>query len=224
MFLYFISPMLYRALDIFSEKDLRTICLVSLTVFSVFPSLFIFSSALDFYDSQHGKSIIWMIILFTLTFYLNKFGMHAVERIRKWHVIIVALSAAAVLVASRIVLKFVSFYLNMGGDGEGRMFFDESVFIVIISFCAFIFTLKTERVEFPKKINKFISSCAGTTLGIYLIHNNPYLRGIIWEKAGLFIFAKKEMEAVSIIMVVTLVFVSCMLFELAVKSIAEKIK
>ena len=221
LFLYFISPMLYRALDIFSEKELRTICIICLTVFSVFPSLFIFSSVLDFYDSQHGKSIIWMMILFTFTFYLNKFGTEVINKIKKIQIIVVASLATAILVISRIVLRFISFYLNMGGDGEGRLFFDESVFILAISFCIFIFTLKTDRIDLPQKANRFISSCAGTTLGIYLIHNNPHLREVLWEKAGTFIFSKNGMEMVYIIIVVIAIFVSCMFFELAVKSVTD---
>ena len=223
LFLYFISPLLYKALDIFSEKELRSLCLVNISVFSVFPSVFVFVSALDFYDAGHGKSIIWMILLFTCTFYLDKFGTEFIKKIRRSVLILVAASSTLILVLSRVVLRYISYRINLGGDGEARLFFDSSVFITVISFCIFILTLKSKEREKETAVRRFISLCSATTLGIYLIHNNPYLRDVIWGNAKSFIFGSKNMEIVMLILAVTAVFVASMAAELTRVLISKKI-
>lgn len=213
LFLYIMSPLLFKALNALSEKEVRIVCITSLVFFSLFPTLFIFESPLEFYDSQHGKSIVWMIVLFVLTFYIDKFGMEFIRKIKKSQVVIGLSLSVFLLVLSRIVLRYISFLIHLGGDGEGRLFFDESVFIVVISFAFFVLTIKTKPKMKKGKIDAITSLLAGTTLGIYLIHNNPYLRTLMWEKFKLLIFKYSGMEVLMVIAIVIAIFIVCFLVE-----------
>lgn len=224
IFLYAISPFLYEALDLFEKKVLLNLCVLSLIFFSIFPSVFIFSSVLDFYDAQHGKSIIWMIVLFMCTFYINKYGQNDINKIPKKIAVSMIAGATLFLVLSRVVLRYVSYLIGLAGDGEGRLYFDESIFIVIISFGIFILVIGSKKTKALTKFDHMITICSETTLGIYLIHNHPDLRRILWFNGNNIIFSNPGTEVPMLLVVVILVFATCMGCELCRISIVKALR
>ena len=223
LFLYIVSPLLFKALDSLSEKELRILCVIELLFFSIFPTAFIFESVIHFYDAQHGKSIIWMLVIFTLTFYIDKYGMTFIDRIKKSQVLIGMFATVLLLVFSRVVLRYISYLINLGGDGEGRLFFDESFLILIVSFGLFFLTLKERNRTARGKSSNLFANISNTTLGVYLVHNNPYLRGVLWSSVSPIVFAYPGVEIIMAVAVVWVVFTLCALLELIRISVSRKI-
>ena len=91
-----------------------------------------------------------------------------------------------------------------------------SIFLLLISSCLF---LGFHKLSFESKTVNFIAS---SVFGVYLIHDNPYLRTFIWNK--LFCVADYQDSCWLIpysVAVVLIVFFCCCIIELLRKYIFE---
>lgn len=105
-----------------------------------------------------------------------------------------------------------------GFQGSARYFMSQnSVTQVVLSLALFVLF---ERM--PLGSNRIVNAVAGTTLGVYLIHDNPLMRAWLWAHfEGMFGRDIVMIVAVGLSLSL-LVFIVCSIVEFARKSFVER--
>lgn len=108
--------------------------------------------------------------------------------------------------------------LNLIGWNGNLLNMRNSILIIGLAVSIFIFFANMEM-----KYNKVINLIAAATFGVYLIHDNLYLREIIWgelfNNTG---YAASSLLIIHVFISVILVFVSCTIIELIRQHLFEK--
>ncbi|MBE6631282.1 MAG: hypothetical protein E7623_01120 [Ruminococcaceae bacterium] len=219
--LYIISPYLNKMLSSLDEKDVRNLCIISFFIVSVLPSVLVFKHVQDLYDPSNGKGILWFLTLYLVVYYVKKYKYEKIKGIKNIYFLGAYILGVLVLFASAITFGTISIYIGMNGDGEGRMYFDSSVPMFISSLSLFLLAIKKDSKQDDKgRIAKMLSV---TSLGIYLIHEHPVLRRVLWE--GIYnLLEKKDDTEILMYTGLTIVFVFfvCTVIELS-RSIGLKV-
>ena len=173
--LYILSPYLNRALGALKRQELKRLCLILLVVFCILPTFLIFEPVQSLFDAKNGKGILWFVTIYVMTFYLKRYGDHFLK-IKNYVLYLTGVGSAVLLIGSHVVLKWLSTMLGMESDGAARLYFDSSAFVALISFILFILTLKQKKTAG----GKFWSRLAQASLTVYLIHEPPAVKQILW--------------------------------------------
>lgn len=164
--LYAISPILNISLESLNKEKLKILVVISLIIYSF---INVFLGATLFFSS-----IIWFIILYIITYYikiyinLNSFNSNKI--------IVVSLLSYVCIYLSVIIFDILgNRYMVLR---QHMLYFakENSIFTVISAFGFFLYFIKRKR--FYSKIINYISS---GTLAIYMIHENIFVRPIIYN-------------------------------------------
>lgn len=88
----------------------------------------------------------------------------------------------------------------------------DNIFIILASTMFFIY-FKNIKIKY-EKVSKLISSISSTTFSIYLIHDNPFIRSKLYNWLKVKSFANSNLLMFNIIIVVTLIFISCSIIDI----------
>jgi len=204
--LLLISPFLNVVLNRLEKEQYQKVVLVLLVILSIIPTI-----TTCYY--QFGNTL-WFVTLYSIAGYVRLHGSN-----RR--------SAKAYLITGMIfiALTFASCAIFMV-LGTKRTVFAEHVFyfygqekfnIFIISYCLFRAFEKMQIKE-----NKVINIISSATFGVYLIHDYPQMREVLWSN----IFANvKYQNSPSLIwysvLAVVVVFAVCSIIDLCRKKIIE---
>lgn len=163
---------------------------------------------------------VWFMVLYLIAGYIKKhFDLSKISFVQ---CILVTLSSIMLLFwiicsldnfnfsykVTYILEEYYNFYIR-----------ENSIFVMLSSMAIFLFFLKL-----PKKSNKFINKIASATLGVYLIHDNIYMRKYLWhdllntqDK-----FFSVDFLAYSVVIVI-IVYIACTIIDLIRQATIEKI-
>ena len=173
--LMLISPFLNKLVERLSKKDFLRLLALLIIMWSIYPT---------FTGNSFGYSeLAWFVVLYFIGAFIrlhldiNKFSS------KKLFVILIV-SFILLYLASSIMgqLAIIFNVKNLANGSLGVinvvMFLagDNKLFVLIISIMFFLIFLK--RKEFS---NKYINYVAGSTLGVYLIHDNDFIRQYLWD-------------------------------------------
>lgn len=197
--LYLISPFLNMILRKIDKRIYSKIILLILITLCIIP---IFEC-----EGNTLNSLIWFMTLYSISAYIKLYGDNWKISSENCFIILVIISFITYCVVS--IFYMTSTYL----------FAMESLPIFLISLLLFL-GFKNSNI----KDNKFINKIASTTFGIYLIHDNVYIRLFLWN----YIFKLNiyENDIVLIpysILSCMIVFVVCSLIDLIRKYTIEKV-
>lgn len=114
----------------------------------------------------------------------------------------------------------LSFKFGPSGNKLATDMLDMYVFAVTTPVCAYSLFMFFKNMNLGEI--KVINMIAGTTFGIYLIHDSMILRPVIWEKLfKINIVYSKGLYPVYIIGIVLLIFVTCMVIDIIRKKVFE---
>lgn len=180
--LYLISPFLNKFIKACNQKELRHCLIISFILFSVV-AYFTGNAAVN----NSGSTILQFVFLYLLGAYLHKYPIsnnyHFIRFSKeKKQVIFMFLTiffcvinffmlSFSILVKnldSSIIKSFADFIYN-------GIYFYSNPFVIIQTIFYFLF-FETLTVK-----SKIINKISGTTLGIYLIHDNSFVRNVIYK-------------------------------------------
>ena len=155
------------------------------------------------------NALLWFIFLYSCAGYIKLHGFNTEIKTKSY----ISTALIAVLFTFLLTVIFDIVGTKIAFFGEHATYFYEmhSLPIVIISSLLFLGFLKL-NIGF----NKIINVISSATFGVYLIHDNSYVRSFLWE--DVFMNASYYESNLLIpysILVIVLVFVVCTVIELA---------
>lgn len=200
--LYVISPFLNILLKSIDKDNYKKMLCVMLGCWCVIPTLL--------RREFQGNSIVWFVILYSVAGYVRLHGDNWKINYKQC----IVLSTIITMITYIIVMTM--FFVNF----ENSFYFYEmhTVFIFLISFLLFL-AFKKMNIKYNKIVNKL----AATTFGIYLVHDNDYVRAFVYGD----LFKVKSFQENNIligytILVCIIIFIACALIELIRSSTIEK--
>lgn len=174
--IYVFSPYAKTIIDKMERKDLKHMLIIAFVIWSVIaviPKTKTFTS-----------EFIILELVYFIGAYIKKYDINILNNKKR---IICIIGVILCMIIIMVMLELLSNYIYIlkNNDGYIRRFNGlSSPFIIVLAILIFnIF--KNINI----KCSKIINLLASTTLGIYLIHENVFLRKIIWQK--LFIIIPK---------------------------------
>lgn len=165
--IYLFSPFLKMVIDKFSKRDLKLLITLMILIWSIITMI---PGAKTFWNE-----FIWLVVIYIIGAYIKKYNVNLLKnnknRIIAVILIIVFLSTFMIIIEllsiKLLILKdFIQYFNNI-----------QSPFILILTILIFnIF--KNINI----KNNIYINVVASSTFGIYLIHENVFLRNFIWKE------------------------------------------
>ena len=165
---YMLSPFLIWALNKLTLEQHKKLTIVLVVIFSVNP--------FQWTEIQSGYHVVWFCVLFFVSSYIRRAEMFK-KRAKTYLAYYVLL--ALVLMVINIFVTILSKHFDIVKNVNVRNYnFLLTFFLSIMLFATFK-NIKIKRARFSGMVT-FLSSL---TLGVYLIHENIFIRDIIWKKA-----------------------------------------
>ena len=141
---------------------------------------FTFIPSSDPFSLIRGYSISWFLFLYTYAGYCSLYGSLFRGATRQRYFIIYLVCVALMVIAYG-VMEFVETKIPALTDYEMTGFF--SRYCSILNFIGSISLFHVfKSIEIKKRwMQKIIGLIAPLTFGVYLIHDNPHMRGIIYK-------------------------------------------
>lgn len=174
-YLLLCAPFLNILLHSLSEKGYRVLILLGVLLMVIPASI----PVISVFNKEAGNGILWFMLLYVTGAYFSK---HPPKR--KVHVYFVV---AALMIffawASRIGVDFISAKLGFDGVGSSRFSTFDSFPIYLFSVCMLCAAICYKKRE--QSANGVVLFFSGSTAGIYMIHEHPLVRSLLWGKLQL---------------------------------------
>ena len=154
--------LLFRALN---RRQLEKLLLLLLVLWCVVPTFTL--------QNLFGDTLAQMVMFYLMGGYFRLYPENFLQNRKvRWAMVLVPL---LLLMTSTVAIELLSARINLFA-GKGRLFYSRtSVFVVA---CAVgLFSVAVYSKPFT---NRFINALASCTFGVYLIHDNPAIREILW--------------------------------------------
>lgn len=188
--LYILSPFINKLINCLNKKQYSYLILVVFMIFSLWSTIIPPSNTINYGGSY---SISWFICLYLIAGYLRKY--YSNKKIKKS----ICISIYFITSLLNIIAYFGIKALNIKLILPDFLYNYYSITVVIGAISLFLFFKSLEIKH--KFIDKVINFLAPTTFAIYLIHENPNVRDILWEK---FHFVSNEPFAKMIFLIVVI--------------------
>ena len=160
LIVYLLSPFINIAFNSFTQKDLKKLIIIQ----SIIPNfLFI---------KFEFSNVLFFITLYIIGAYINKYPINIKNNLIPLIIFLITYLLTFFTIIGISILKkyFVIIFDEYYFIGLN------SIFTIVASISLFLFF---KNIEMP--YNKFINILASTTLGIYLFHENSYIKDSIWN-------------------------------------------
>lgn len=214
-----LSPFLNKLLMGLSQRQFRLLLGILFVLFSLWPNVFFFSPALNF---GGGSGVVWFSAVYLFGAYLKrfyrpdgKFGRHFLH----------FLAAALLIPASRFLIEIL-LATPLGNVGFlqdlmwGYSIFYEYNSVLVFAAAILLFTAFLNLQIRPGCLQRMIVAAAPLSFGVYLLHDNPNVRGILWETLNPSRLAGAWYLVPGVLLLAVSVFAVCALLEWMRKTIA----
>lgn len=201
--LYLLSPVLNKCLSLLTKKQHAATAAVLVVLMAVWNDLIPTS---DPFGVGRGYSLIWFVVLYVIAAYIRK---HLdVTKVRG--ALLTYFGASTVLLLLMLALYWLSQKISVLYEHGFYSYYARynSTIVLVASVALFVAFLKLRiQSDWLKRIIRFVSPL---TLGVYLIHDNPRVREVLWQEW----FPLSSMERnlllpLKTISIVLLIFVVC---------------
>lgn len=151
--LYIVSPLINKFIKSKSQYEHLAIILILVAIQSMLMQI----------GEQFVTNFCWFITLYIISAYLKRFELPKIFNNFVFNLILFVVSYGIIIIAS--------VFLNINLWGISNIY-------CLISSLSLFNMFKSIKKPFNSKLINLVSS---TTLGIYLIHDNKYLRPFIWQ-------------------------------------------
>lgn len=155
--LYMLYPFINCLLKNIDKEQHQTLIFILLLFLSIYASV---------YFANNGFSISWFILLYIIGAYIKKYNLPSIYRI----------SSISFYVFLPVPVLVVGSFYDLGIlPLSGRY---NNLYVLLMSIILFLSFVKMKN--FTGKSEKYILAISPHTLGVYLIHDNHYVRKYLW--------------------------------------------
>lgn len=218
--LYLITPMLNRLIQLLTQRQLASICIISFCGLSLIPTVTTFNPV--------GSNFLWFIVLYFIGGYIRLFfsngsAFHSVIDLLNPVRLVQRVGAPLVFCISVLIIwgyAASSNYLNAlcGADTNPRYLMNQNSLPILYASISLFVIFKQANVP----TNKAINGLATTAFGVYLIHDNPIIRGHLWKHFDFLYNYDPAFLLLAACCIVVAVFASCSLIDLMRIHLLEK--
>ncbi|MFC5465624.1 acyltransferase [Lederbergia graminis] len=214
--LYLISPFLNLLIENLSKRDHRNLLIILFVISAVWQ--FFFSN--NFLAIMSGYSIVYFIFLYILAAYIRFYDF--IFKDFKKNIYLISFVLLALLnsflflqLGKSNVMDFIN-EIHFLQIQKTDLFDYNSPIVLAMSYCLFLYF---KHLNITSRIINF---SATYVFGVYLIHEQPSMRQVLWEKLGIIenvISTKTNYILVKYLTVSIVVFLACWLASLVLSSI-----
>lgn len=206
--LYFLHPFINKFLCSISKKAYQSLLLLLIVFWSVIPTL----TATKF----ESNSLLWFMLLYAISGYIKLYGLNPKIKNNQYVIIFAVVSILTYLSGIAITVAGVKF--KSVASHFTYFYNQEKINVLII--CVSLFMI---FINLKMNYHKWINIIASASFGVYLIHDDNFLRTFIWK--DLFNVSSFEGSAVvipySIAVIITL-YAVCTAIDLIRQKVVEK--
>lgn len=209
LLLYLFSPYLNRLLDALTQKQYRGLLALTLTLWSIVPTLTSLSLG--------SNNLLLFFTVYALGGYLRKYNVgaqYSAKKLLSFAAIATALTYSITIIAGLLGTKYA--FIR-----EHAYYFFPDIQSLSVLIIATLMLLGSAKLEVRQ--SKFLNTLASATFGVYLIHEHPYVRPFLWQTV-LQCAAYAESDALIgySLFAILAVYLGCTALELARIHILEK--
>lgn len=209
--LMFLYPFINRLAGSLSKGVYRIMMVILLVLWSVIPTITTFDMGSNY--------LLWMITVYLLAGYIKLYP-EDFDKGRSFY-LTVLLIFWGLSFASAVVCDIIGFKYDVFAKYATHFSGMQHINIVVMAVCLFL-VFRDIKIE-NERIQRVINSIAGTTFGIFLIHDNTFLKTWIWKQ--LFKNAEyidKGWFVLASIGEVVAIFIVCMIIEYVRQNLLER--
>ena len=207
-----ISPFINKLISGLDRKSFLVFVLVQILIFSLLDT----ATMSIFNVGTQGGYFVQFLMFYTIGAYLGKYKEACVLKGKNNSIFCLILGA--ILIASAVAFDIVETKIPVFDDRSGHFYQRNSIIVVLLA--TSILALFSSMKSFSNKFINIISNC---TFGIYLIHDNSYMRDLLWNNWFNNVnYANSKWLIVHFVASVLIVFVSCIVIEYIRKYFIEK--
>ncbi|WP_291255096.1 acyltransferase [Fusobacterium sp.] len=163
--LYFIFPYLNKFLNNLTKIELEKLLLGSFFLYSILPSFI--GTKLFF------SSVIWFVILYLMTYYIKKYlDLNKINNLK-----ILSIMSYLLIFISILSFDYLGKRIEIFKIYDTYFIAENSILSLIFSISTFLIFLKMDKIN-----NKLINYLANGTLGVYLFHENVFVRPYLYNE------------------------------------------
>ena len=222
LLIYIFSPFLNILVEKLSKEKFKKLILVMFVIFSLIGTLLI-GSVVPAYG--YGRSILTFIFLYFVGAYLRKYPIEEsrifntyTDKMKKYLFLAIYVVLALIIMAFRMtsigIFDLGSAYGEIADVLNSLTISFLSPLVILEAVSYFLFF---KNMTFNSKVINFIG---GTTFGIYLLHENIYVRANLYNWLHMSKYANNGIVMVGMVLLLGLmIFAACMIIEIIRKAI-----
>lgn len=176
-----LSPFLNVLAKSLKKREFQYLLLICIGMFSIITTVY---PVCDTFSTGGGTGVVWFCVLYLTAAYIRIHDIGKNISSGKWLSGYVA--ASVILALSKFSIAILTQSVLGHSVGTSIFYGYESPVCFISSVCLFMaFRNSTKK----GRMDKAVLAVSGTTFGVYLIHDNPFLRPVIWQ-----IFAPENVD------------------------------
>lgn len=196
-------PFINKGIENISLISYRIIILLGIVCFSIIPT---FMPLSDINISLNGgTNLLWFIVLYLIGGYIRKFGanMSSISSFK------IALVNIIIVFSSKIIVFMLTTRIIGREIGSAVWYHHNSIFILLASIFIFIGFINLNNKQPSKLILKF----SKLAFGVYIIHENIYIKEIIWPLVVKYQELNKLYWPIFVIFIILVIYLSCSFIE-----------
>lgn len=170
--MYLLSPLLDRAMAVMGKRPHGLCCCILLGAFCAADAVAAFTGGTW---ADRGTSLGWFIVMYLTGAYLR---LHVpVAPKHRWGFAVYTGSLLAVA-----LFRFLAFFVTMrlsGHPSHTSLFYDYTSILVVLASIGLFLAIRT--VEIGERAGRLISFLATLSFGVYLVHDHPSVRPLLWR-------------------------------------------
>lgn len=220
--IYLFHPYINKLFFTLEKKEIEKVLLVLFAIWSLVPT---------FTLGNFGcNALVWFVFIYLLGGYFKIYGNKFLENKKKNIISIVIVTIILTLIPIGLANCIKEYQTNKHSinNGFSSYFLEKtndvyyfnsinSAFILILSISYFSL-FKNKKM----KTNKVINSISAHTLGIYLMHDNPFMRNLIWNDiVHCSWYIKSNIFIVNALCTIPIIFITCLIIDYTTEKIFE---
>ena len=181
--MYSFSPFIAKTLRHVSKREHFTLMCIMLLFCTILPSVFPVASP----DGRglngiNGTNLLWFITLFVVAAYIKLYCFPSRKNVRSIGALLYFLMAC-INVIGKFVFSYCGEHFGVLGSFASYYFNYASLICFLSSMGLFLaFLPQGEQSQTQGTVDKFIIDISACTFGVYLIHECPAVRNVLWNK------------------------------------------
>jgi surface polysaccharide O-acyltransferase-like enzyme len=214
--IYFFTPLFNKGVNALSERQLKAIGVAIFILFCIVP---IFAEK-DVFLFNGGYSPIWLIMLYVFGGILSKCNI--LSKLKPWALMLLYLLMVVITWAERFVCDYYNTHFSQAEPLKINLtsYLSPTIFLAAVFLC-----LGFSKLKISKTSSKIIKILAPASFGVYLIHDNPYVRNLVVKKIASNFLKLGALElGVAVVTTVIVIYLVCSVIDILREKIFKILK